>query len=1820
MADVPSRKITIFVSSPTDVMAERERSHRVIDRLRSRFRDHVAIDAVFFEEKEKYYTADKSFQDQIPDAAKADLVISIFWSKLGSELAPDLFGTMPDGRAYPGGAVYELMRALAAKRSGNVPDILVYRKVADTGISVTDPQQRRLMTAQLDAFEVFWRQWFVSEEGHFRAGFQTFHGTDQFEHLLEGHLRAWLDEKGLLGKEVIWRIAERGSPFRGLEPYEPQHAEVFFGREREVDRGRERLLAAAAGGTAFLLIMGPSGAGKSSLARAGLVTRLTQPGDVAGVDVTRFAMMRPGAADTPQRALADALFQPEALPELVESDFPQPERLAAMLAGEPGAAAAPVLRALARVAANIKTEKGHDRPVEARLLLLVDQLEELFSATVTDAARASLMRLIAHLARSGRVHVMATLRSSSYGLLAQEPELVALKDAGATLDVAVPGPEVLADIVRRPAAAAGLVFEQRRDKGSDRERSLDEVLLTAAGGNADALPLLGFTLQSLFASREGERLTFAAYEQLGGLEGAIGRAAEQAFDGLDAAAQATLPQLLRGLAEASRRGTGLALRDMPLAAAPEGTPLRALIDALVAARVLLIHGEGRGAMLRLAHDAVLRGWTRARDITTKEEDFYRIREDVAAAEQRWHGRRRPDLLLAPGLPLAEAQSLRGTYGAELPADLLAFIDASTRREQWRQRRGYALAAVFGLVAVAAVAAGFLAWQQQRIADQQRGIATAEAKRAERNFDAAKTTIDAVIFDLAQDLKDVEGMRAETVRRILERAEAAVGRLASRTDNDPAVRRSQAWMFNQFSDTYLRLGATSLALDYARKAAEAFRELAARDPGNTEHRRDLSTSLNRIGSVLEVQGDLTGALAAYRESLGIMREIVAGNPGNAGWRNDLAQTLINVGDVLTNQADSNGALAVYRESLDIRRDLVAKNPDNTEWRADLAWTLGKVGDVLGNQGDAAGALAAYREGVDIMRALVAKDPGNTLWANALVVSLDDVATKLFEEGDFAGALTILREAVDLERRLVAKDPGNAQWRSMLAAGLSQFGLVLRMQGDLAGALIPYRESLEITRGLVAKDPGNTVWQALLALAQFTVGELLQAQGDLAGALAEYREGIDIYRALIGKDVSNSQWSNLAGLTLIKIAEVLQAQGDHAGALAAQRESIETYRRLAARDPSNTSWSSSLALGLVTLADAMQAQGDFAGALATRREYIDIYRRLIARDPSNTNWSGSLALGLGALANSLQAQGDVAGAIAARREVINIYRALLAKGPTNKDWLAGLSFAVSALGQALTAQGDHAGAIAARRESVGIMGRLVAENPNNTLWRSQLFSDRVLLAALLDGRGNELFDHGDIEGALAAYRESVAILKAGEDPSQAEALQTERQGNLALAHDKIGNILFARGKLDEALAAYHDSLAVRAAEATKYPDDATRQNSLVISYSNVASVLLAQGKPDEAIAVYRKSRAITAALALKDPGNGVWQDALFEVDIKLGELLAQQGKADEAFSAYRAAIATAKAMAEKSAGEEKWQIALAQGYAGVSVALVADGKTEEGIAAYRDSVAIIRRLLADRPDDGAGQSLLISVHVTIGEALADRGKFDEALLSYREANAVARKLMERDRENDAWRHQLALSDNDIGNALADLGKHEEALIAYREANAIAKALVAKDADNVEWQHDLGISYRGIGIALAARDRPAEALVALRASLAIVDGLIAKDPNNAQWRDERRDRADRIGGVAYSFVLARNFTAALEAADQALAIAPDLIYVYGNRAHALMLLGRVDEARALYLKYRGREKVVGEKSWETSVLDDFAEIRKARLTHPLMAEIEKLFAARR
>ena len=178
MSDVRVRKVTIFVCSPKDVAPERGRVQAVTAKLNREYENLVRFETVLWEEH--FYTADKSFQPQIPEAVASDIVVSIFWTRIGTEL-PAEFPRMANGKSYPSGTAYELLTALEAAKAKGVPDVYVFRKIADAILPMADAERRRQEQTQLDALEAFWSEWFRSEKGEFKAAFQNFPTTDAFE-------------------------------------------------------------------------------------------------------------------------------------------------------------------------------------------------------------------------------------------------------------------------------------------------------------------------------------------------------------------------------------------------------------------------------------------------------------------------------------------------------------------------------------------------------------------------------------------------------------------------------------------------------------------------------------------------------------------------------------------------------------------------------------------------------------------------------------------------------------------------------------------------------------------------------------------------------------------------------------------------------------------------------------------------------------------------------------------------------------------------------------------------------------------------------------------------------------------------------------------------------------------------------------------------------------------------------------------------------------------------------------------------------------------------------------------------------------------------------------------------------------------------------------------------------------------------------------------------------------------------------------------------------------------------------------------------------
>ncbi len=480
------------------------------------------------------------------------------------------------------------------------------------------------------------------------------------------------------------------SPFRGLEPFDERHAGHFFGRDPEIaaflERLRDRPVAP---------VVGPSGVGKSSFVRAGVVPRLRE------TDAWAVLMMRPGRR--PLEALAELL-----IPTPATSNTTRPLPGAGVAPVEDGSDSTPAATSAAQLADELLRTPQRlalwlQRRAEAergRVLLAVDQFEEVFTQVDDEAERRAFVRAVCSAADDpqGPVRVIFTVRDDFLGRVARggaPPEALAHVTV-----LRSPGEAGLRAILDGPLATSGYRFD---------DPSLADEIVRSVRGEPAPLPLLQFALRTLWERRDRQQrlLTREAYEAIGGVEGAL---AEHA-DGVLAAMTDSQVDLARGiLLRLVGGGAGAALTRLTLRRSRVldglGDGAGPVLDRLSAGRLVTIRrGEGRAADdadLEIVHESLLHGWERLRRWIVRSRDELALLAEIGQAAELWRrrGSRREEAWT--GAPLEDAVRTLERMDTAPPADVRAFIDAGRDVEGRRVRRRRALAtggAVLALVAV-----------------------------------------------------------------------------------------------------------------------------------------------------------------------------------------------------------------------------------------------------------------------------------------------------------------------------------------------------------------------------------------------------------------------------------------------------------------------------------------------------------------------------------------------------------------------------------------------------------------------------------------------------------------------------------------------------------------------------------------------------------------------------------------------------------------------------------------------------------------------------------------------------------------------------------------------------------------------------------------------------------------------------------------------------------------------------------------------------------------------------------------------------------------
>lgn len=665
----PIKTVRVFVSSPGDVGSEREKAREILKHLQVEFSGVLLLAPYFWEYEPLRAHTDP--QAQTEPLANFDLCICLLWSRLGTPLYPGLH-RKADGAHYNSGTEYELHHALDAFRRSGAPEVLIYKRQDDPVIPLKPKQERERMIQQYDALQDFFER-LTQTDGHIVIGTNNYVGLDHFETKFEEDMRKVLSQlvpSGVAGSRAMPKSWTAGNPFRGLRHFDFEHASIFFGRTRAVDQVLAALKQQAANECAFVLVFGGSGVGKSSLVRAGVLPWLVKPGVIDGVGLWRRAVMRPSDVNEGDLfdALAAALMRAEGLPE-IGSDRTSVSTLAAMLREQPDGVGFLIKGALSQAAGEVQRAEHLEMQPRALFALAIDQLEELFTVERLTDQREGFLRAVDTLARSGYVWVLATLRSDFYSGCEESPILMELKKGAGQYHLQPPNELEFGQIIRLPAAAAGLLFEEDHKTG---ER-LDDLLRDAAMKSPAALPLLEFALDELFEQRDEERclLTLSAYRALEGMEGALSKRAEESFRDAGADAQANFDLVFRHLVRISKEAGEPAVRRIARKAEVEKSPsakkknghaeeknagAEKLIAKLIADRLLVVDRTDEGmVMISLAHEEMLKSWPRLTQWVIQHRESLKISGQVAEDARLWiENNRSSDYLYGGGLPLEKA--------------------------------------------------------------------------------------------------------------------------------------------------------------------------------------------------------------------------------------------------------------------------------------------------------------------------------------------------------------------------------------------------------------------------------------------------------------------------------------------------------------------------------------------------------------------------------------------------------------------------------------------------------------------------------------------------------------------------------------------------------------------------------------------------------------------------------------------------------------------------------------------------------------------------------------------------------------------------------------------------------------------------------------------------------------------------------------------------------------------------------------------------------------------------------------------------------------
>ena len=508
---------------------------------------------------------------------------------------------------------------------------------------------------------------------------QTMHSELGMANGAWAFLEIWV-RPGSLGDAGTRGTFQFVSPYRGLAQFKERDADIFFGRNAEVNELKQILLDEV-----ILAVVGDSGSGKSSLLHAGLAHQVRQHG-LAGYDGWRIISLRPGT-EPAKNLLAAVLLDKVGTAEDIH--FIRPEKSYETLIHE----------------------LQHECIKGGRLLLLFDQFEEMQTLCTDGTQRDAVARVLVEMAKSfpNNYRLVLGIRSEYLNAIASlQPFEHFIRRPWL---LRAPGPTDLRKIIVSPAQRYGYTFEGSRKGHQDNRSLLDRILqdplfnLASAepdaaasilAGQAAPLPLVEFGLEQLWlmaVKEESREFQHMHYDIMRGLSGSVARYASDVYSSLSLdknlgpEAQEIARKIFMGVV--TSRGLRRPRIRVELEAETGNSDLaHKVIDRLVGDRLLAVRSDPQNfsnAMVDLSHEVLVKSWDQLKGWLDDNRITLRIREEIAGATRNWvdgiaEGRVERELLIHRGSRLADARGLLTNPSLRISEIERNYINACLKQE------------------------------------------------------------------------------------------------------------------------------------------------------------------------------------------------------------------------------------------------------------------------------------------------------------------------------------------------------------------------------------------------------------------------------------------------------------------------------------------------------------------------------------------------------------------------------------------------------------------------------------------------------------------------------------------------------------------------------------------------------------------------------------------------------------------------------------------------------------------------------------------------------------------------------------------------------------------------------------------------------------------------------------------------------------------------------------------------------------------------------------------------------------------------------------